>query len=199
MQLRHGLLACALAVTLTGPARATTVALAGDGQWSRFSVSDIDALSFGLEWIDNENTLSVGFGTPLEFTFQVAAGFRAALTVVDAGFAGDTFQVTNFGSLLGGTSAVATGDYASAADAGTDFDAALANASFSRAVFNFGPGSYRIAGHLDQSVSFEGLPLNSTVGAVSLSVSAVPEPASIVLLAGGGLALIGAAARRRRA
>ena len=83
----------------------------------------------GGAWIDNANTNDPGFGTPLSFTFTIGSGFMGRLTVVDGSFAGDTFKVTNFGSLLGTTWAVPVTDYATAPDAGYDFDAALANSS----------------------------------------------------------------------
>lgn len=189
----------AAAAACLAPAHATTVSLNADGQWNAFNVSDIDAASGGVEWIDNANSLDSGFGTPLDFRFSVGTGFHGLLTVVDAGFAGDTFTVTNFGSLLGSTSAVASQAYASAPDAGTDFDAALGDARFSRSVFVLNAGDYRISGALAQSVRLDGAPLNSTVGAVKLSlvpVSTVPEPSTLLSLA-AGLALLAASARRR--
>jgi hypothetical protein len=177
-----------LAAACSTSAHATTVPLAGDGAWSAFNVNDLDAASFGTEWIDNANSLSPGFGSALSFGFTVAAGMQARLTVVDAGFAGDTFTVFDHGSSLGATSSVALTDAASAADVGTDFNAALANLQFSRAVYTLGAGDHLITGSLLQSVQFGGLPLNASVGALRLEVSAVPEPATwLSLLAGMGL------------
>lgn len=181
------LAAGALVAILAAPAFATDLAVtpAGYGQWLQFNVSDFDARSGGLEWIDFNNSNTPGFGTPLSFTFTIASGFTGKLTVVDGAFAGDTFKVTNFGTLLGHTSPVPVTDYASAADTGYDFDAALANASFSRGVFSLGAGNYRIGGLLDQSVTAGGTPLNATVGALSLTVSAVPEPSTYALMLAG--------------
>jgi len=117
--------------------------------------------------------------------------------VVDGGFAGDSFTLTNFGALFGATSAVAPTTVDTAAEFGYDFDAALADARFSNGSFTLGAGSYRIGGALAQSVSFDGAPLNSTVGALRLVVSAVPEPGSVALLF-AGLGLMASVARRRR-
>jgi hypothetical protein len=196
--LRPALAAAAAALALAAPAHATTVNLAADGQWNAFDVSDLDAASGGTEWIDNNDSLSPDFGSALQFAFTVAAGTQATLTVVDGGFAGDRFTVTNHGTALGSTSVVPAQAYgAGIPDVGTDFDAALANAAFSHANFTLGAGSYLIGGTLLQSVTFDGSPLNATVGAVKLSVSAVPE-ASTTLLMLAGLLGIGFFARNRR-
>jgi hypothetical protein len=177
----------AMIAAIAAPAFATDIAItqAGHGQWMQFNVSDFDAVSRGVEWIDFNDSNAPGFGSPLSFTFTVGAGFMGQLTVVDGSFAGDTFKITNFGALLGNTSPVPLADYASAADTGYDFDAALTNASFSRSVFSLGAGSYKIGGMLDQSIGFEGAPLNATVGALRLTVSPVPEPATYALMLAG--------------
>ena len=195
--------ACAVFAALAAPAHATDIPLAtagaqaGYGAWQTFNVSEIDSRSFGLEWIDAANTNDPGFGSPLAFTFTIDAGAIGTFTVVDAGFAGDTFAITNFGSAFGATSAVPSTVYASSTLSVGDFDAALADLSFSRGVFTLGAGSYRISGRLDQSVRFDdGTPLNATFGGVRLTVSAVPEPASIAMLL-AGFGLIGLLNRRR--
>jgi hypothetical protein len=84
-----------------------------------------------------------------------------------------------------------------AAYIGTDFDAALANASFSSGTFELKAGTYRIGGMLDQSVSFDGVPLNSTVGALKLAVAPVPEPSTWAAMC-AGLGLLAFMSRRRR-
>jgi len=179
--------ALALAVALALPAHATTVALAADGQWSEFSVDDFIAQSSGTEWIDFTD------GSPLSFTFTIAAGHTGTLTVLDAGFAGDTFSVTNFGAALGTTSSVAPGSIGLDAKG---FDDAWADAAFSRGLFTLGPGSYSIGGALLQSVLDDnGADLDSTNGAVRLSV--VPESSGLAMLL-AGIGLIGLVARRRQ-
>jgi len=181
------LAAGALIAVLAAPAFATELAItqAGYSQWMPFNVSDSDALSHGLEWIDFNDSNASGFGSPLSFTFTVGAGFMATLTVVDGSFAGDTFKVTNFGALLGNTAPVPATDYATAPDTGYDFDAALTNSSFSHGVFSLMPGNYRIGGLLDQSVTLGGAALNSTVGALRVTVSPVAEPSTYALMLAG--------------
>jgi hypothetical protein len=177
------------AAVIAAPAHATTVALPADGSWSEFDVDSFAAADFGTGWMDNTN------GSALNFTFTIAAGSVGKLTVVDAGFAGDTFSVTNFGSALGTTSPVATGTTDGALV--LDFDAALADPAYSRGVFTLKAGSYSIGGSLLQSVLDSGVALDATSGAVRLSVSAIPEPSSAALLF-GGLAAVALLARRRR-
>ena len=166
MSKRHAVLAAALLGACAASSHATVVALAADGAWNAFNVDALVARSSGVEWIDNANTLSPGFGTPLEFTFTVPGGARGRLTVVDAGFSGDTFRIDAAGRPLGTTSAVPAQTFgAGSADAGTDFDAALADARFSRATFDLDPGAWRIGGALAQSVlDGFGAPLDATVG-----------------------------------
>jgi hypothetical protein len=121
MSLRTALSAAALALAAALPAHA--VALAADGQWTPFDVDELTSASAGLEWID------IADGSPLGFEFTIDAGFVGTLTVVDAGFAGDRFEVFNGAVSLGGTSA-ATASYPDSL--GLDFDAALADADYSR-------------------------------------------------------------------
>ncbi len=187
------LIAAALAASalIAAPAHASSVALAADGQWNEFDVDNQVAADFGTGWIDDTD------GSALSFTFTIAAGTRGTLTVVDAGFAGDTFAVTNFGAALGSTSGVAHGT--TDGDVVFDFDAALANPAYSRGVFTLGAGTYSISGSLLQSVfdTAAGADLDATNGALRLTTSPVPEPSGTALLL-GGLAVAALAARRRK-
>lgn len=196
----------AAASVLSPAAQATTVNLAADAQWVAFGIDELSSLTGGTEWIDSANSNDPGFGSALNFDFSIGAGQIGTLTVVDANFAGDTFQVFNHGILLSATSAVPQGLYGQSDDVGYDFDAALANTSFSRAVYTLGEGHYSISGGLLQSVQLrldQGnnnvllTPLNSTAGGISLSVSAVPEP-STAALALAALAITVFVSRRLR-
>jgi PEP-CTERM motif len=178
------LAACLLA--LSAPSFA--VSLVADGQWNTFDVDELSAASTGLEWIDLFNG-----GTALSFDFDIAAGYQGTLTVVDGGFAGDRFEVRNGGLLLGVTSAAVS---QIDVNVGLDFDAALADSAYSRASYTLAAGSHSVSGWLSQSALFEGLPLNATVGALRLEVSAVPEPSALAMLL-AGVGVLGFVARRR--
>ena len=180
------LMAAAIAAAVIAPAaHATTVALPGDASWAEFDVDASIARDFGNGWIDTND------GSALNFTFTVAPGMHGVLTVVDAGFAGDTFTITDSGNVIGTTSSVSEGQPVGATV--LDFDDALANPAYSRGVFTLAPGSYSISGSLLQSVFGEG----ATSGGVRLAVSAIPEPAGPTLLL-AGLGVVGLMARRRK-
>lgn len=168
-------MAC-LALSAGMVAQAQAYALAADGQWNEFDVDDY----YGQQWVDLN-------GDALNFDFTIGAGQTGILTVVDGGFAGDSFQVFNGASLLGGTS-TPTDSYPDSV--GLDFDAALADADYSRGVFTLGAGDYSITGLAAL------LPLGATVGAVKLDIANVPEPQSLALLL-AGFAALGFTARRR--
>ncbi|EHR69811.1 PEP-CTERM motif protein [Burkholderiales bacterium JOSHI_001] len=156
----------------------STPLLSPSGDWSEFDVDELLAPADApLGWIALD-------GSPLMFSFTLVG--EAVLRVVDAGLPGDTFRVLVNGAAQD-TSAVPATDYASAINAniGTDFAAAWADGGqhFSRLALTLGPGSYAVSGLLVQSVGLDGLPLNATVGAVSLTP--VPEPASVATLLTG--------------
>ncbi len=166
---------------------AQSAVLAADSSWAGFLVDDVTAQSSGVEWIDDQ-------GLPLHFGFSIAPGFQGTLTVVDAGFSGDRYLVRDGAVLLGATGAAVAGDAFGAIT--FSYDDALANADFSRAVFTLGAGVHDISGVLSQSLMVSGAPLNASIGAVRLAVSAVPEPATLATLL-AGLALLGVVLRRR--
>ena len=189
---KHLIASLALAaLTSQTPAQATI--LASDGHWATFAVDSFLASDAGLGWIDDA-------GNALRFTFVIGSGFTGMLTVLDTGFAGDTFSILNGVSLLGPTSAVPLRQYDPSAIAVEDADAAFADAAFSRATFTLAPGAYSIFGTLAQSLMAGNERLDSTSGALRLTVGTVapvPEPSSLALLL-AGVGVVGTVARRRR-
>ena len=181
--------ALAAAAVIAAPAHATSVALAADGKWNEFDVDSMLSSDGGNGWIDE---VYADDDSALSFTFTIAAGSTGTLTVVDTGFAGDTFTLTNGGAVLGTTSSVAAGT--SAGPTVFDYDDALANPAYSNGVFTLGAGTYSIGGALLQSVDGD---LDATSGGLRLTVSSIPEPTSAALMF-AGLAVVTALARRRK-
>jgi hypothetical protein len=166
----------------------TTTPISADGVWRSFDVDDASSLSGGLEWID--------FATGDELAFSVELLEPALLTVVDAGFGGDSFSVFDD---LQDSEPVALGDTSAPSDTypdsvGTDYDAALADARYSRGFFELAPGTHLIRGQLLRSALADGSPINATVGALRLG--AIPEPSTVLLIA-LGLGNLAIAGRRR--
>ncbi|MCH8855634.1 MAG: PEP-CTERM sorting domain-containing protein [Proteobacteria bacterium] len=190
-------LAASLALLAAAPAQAVTVAITANGQWNQFNIDDSIQPSYTTKFIDTE-TGNATYGEQMFFSFTIGAGQVGTLTVVDAGFGGDTFTITDNGATLGTTSDVPVTTFATAPGVGYDYNAALANSAFSKGVFILQAGNHSISGSLLQSVLVDvgAGPLNATVGALKLEVSAVPEPATLVSLL-AGLGLIGLVVRRR--
>lgn len=188
MLFARDLAAVALAAFALAPLAATAqtvLPLSVNGGWQSFDVDDFAALDGGTGWIDNTS------GESLSFTFTLAG--PATLRVVDAGFAGDTFSLVVDGQAYA-SSAVPTVIYDNELQALLDFDAAWADARYSRFEVTLGAGTHTLGGALLQSVLLpSGAPLNATIGAVSL----VPEPATVATLM-TGLLLLGAVLRRRQ-
>nr|WP_316643836.1 PEP-CTERM sorting domain-containing protein [uncultured Roseateles sp.] len=170
-----------------GLSSAQAATLANDGSWAGFNV-DGNLPPYALGWIDDQ-------AAALNFTFSIPTGFKGTLTVVDAGFSGDEFRISDGASLLGNTSLAVNGDALGAIE--FSYDAALANPHFSRGVFTLGSGAHDITGLLIKSTTLDGVgDLNATFGAVRLEISPVPEPATLATLL-AGLALLTTVLRRR--
>jgi hypothetical protein len=187
------LLACAtLVLSAAGNAHAATVNIT-DNAWHEFDVDSLIAQTSGTEWIDNTN------GNALSFTFTLSND--AYLRVVDAGFAGDTFNFVLNSSHYSTSSVAQTEFNNSPIDALVDFNFAWADSTnFSRSQLLLSAGTYTLTGSLKQSVllgsspSLSGSPLNATVGGVQ--IAAVPEANAYAMLL-AGLGLIGFVSRRR--
>jgi hypothetical protein len=105
----------------------------------------------------------------------------AILLVTDVFLAGDRFEVFDFGSSLGSTSApVGSGD------CGDDPVVCLSDPNVSKRSFVLAAGNH--------SITIYGLTAGSATG--YLNVAAVPEPSTLVLLALGGLAAVFSFRRR---
>jgi hypothetical protein len=174
-----GLLA---ATAFASSAQATPVSINVDGSWNVFDVDDFTSASGGLEWID------IVDGAELSFSFTTTTD--AWLTVVDAGFAGDTFRIFDNGIQIGVTGP-ATENYP--VSIGLDFDAALASGNYSYGMYLLAAGDHVISGELLDSAHAAGIALNATVG--GLNVAPVPLPGGLLLLLSGG-GLLGAIRRR---
>lgn len=157
--------------------------LAADGSWTEFLVNGDQAP--GLDWLVSYNDATLA-----HFTFTITAGSVGSLTVVDTGISGDRFMIKNHGITLGQETSVGVdGDPMLEGSSVADFELALADPAFSRGVYTLQAGSYDISGFLSRSVLLDGSPMNVTTGGIALTVSAVPEPATVASLL-AGLALL---------
>lgn len=190
--MRTTLMAATLALAAISSAHADTFVLPADGSWAEFGVDTVALGNPG--WMFFKPQQQGGdIATPLSFSVAIPFGYIGTLTVVDRVISGDTFTVTDNGSTLGVTGSATAGGFA------FDADAALADPAFSRGVFTLTAGSHLISGSLLQSaVDPDFGPLNATLGSVNLTLSAVPEPASVATLL-IGLGLLAGATRRRKA
>ena len=162
---------------VTGAASATPIVLS---QWYEFGFGDPgSALSSGAGTVPG--ILSIQVGDPA-WTFVCPAS-GCEITITDAFLALDEFEL--FDNLVSiGTTSPTAGD--GGISCGNDELACLANPSFSHGVFLLAAGAHSITG-----THTVGIP-----GAGFFIVTAVPEPATLLLIGAGLLMLIG---MRRRA
>jgi hypothetical protein len=161
--------------------------------WEQFGFDSVGTPATGCDPNDPGGPFCIGsFGTPTDFapappwTFSAPGG--ALLQVTDAFEAGDRFEIFDFGSSLGLTSAPSGSD-----DCGSDPVVCLATAGVSQGVFSLGTGNHSI------SITPVSAPSGSGTGFFIVSQSeAVPEPGSWALLASSALALLAVRRGRRR-
>lgn len=161
-----------LLITLT--LAASTLGVAGTAQAVTLTPGEAEGFEFG----------DVGSTTdPSAFIFTVGEA-GADLQVGDAGFAGDSFQVFNFGESIGTTSQVATDDTVFIATA----DEAFNNPLFSSGTFPLTEG--------DQNITLTPItsPFGEGTGFVRFDPRDVPEPLTIV----GSMVAIGMGAMLKR-
>lgn len=181
--------------TLAATLLATTGAVAGlitADVYGQFSFRDVGSTANGCAPDDAGGDFCVpSGGTPTVFldtpawTFVAGAG-GATLTVIDAFQSGDRFNVFDFGVLLGATSAPILD-----VDCGDDPVVCLATAGMSVGSFALGAGNHSLTLVVLEAPSGGGSGYLRVVGD---SASAVPEPATLALLA----AVVGALALRQR-
>jgi hypothetical protein len=160
------MLFAAAALAFATPAGADPIPL---GTFLEFGFSTVGTPATGCDPADPAGPFCIsssgtvtGFLPAAPWTF-VAPAAGAVLTVTDAFLAGERFQLFDFGSSLGLTSAPA-----GSADCGDDPVPCLTTAGISHGAFSLAPGSHSLT--LTPTLSPEG------GGAGYLRVDAVPEP-----------------------
>lgn len=180
-----GLMAACALLFLALPAYPGVIQL---GDWQQFSFTDAGTPAAGCDPADPLGAFCLSSsGTPSSFldappwTFSSAKGIF--LSVTDAFDSGDQFEIFDFGTSIGITSA-----FAPNVNCGDDPAVCLATAGMSSAIFLLGSGDHSIT--IIPTVSAGG-------GSAFFQASNVPEPGTTALL-GAGLALFCVMRSKRR-
>jgi PEP-CTERM motif-containing protein len=189
--------ACALSVLVVGSLLSATPASAGPisvDTYYQFAFGDVGDPATGCDPADPAGPFCVpSSGTPTSFLDAPAWSFTSGatgstLTVTDAFDSGDRFQIFDFGVSIGLTSLPVAG-----IDCGDDPVPCLANPGISHGVFALASGAHSIT--LSAALSPGGLGSGFLLLEDGGGPTAVPEPATLVLLTtGAGMAYY----RRRR-
>lgn len=177
----------ALAVLAAGSALVAMPASAADivvNQWYTFGFGGVDSdLVGGAGFVTGVNPLSIA-APDGPWTFTLAG--PGTLTLLDGFNYGDQFEVSDFGGVIGSTSAPGAGG-----SCGSDITLCLNTPESSKGVFALGAGGHSITGTALLS------PFGGGAGFFVVQESAVPEPGVwLMLLVGFGF--VGASLRRRR-
>lgn len=162
--------------------------------WYEFGFGDVGTFATGCDPADPAGAFCIpSSGTPTTFLDAPPWGFvsgatGSTLTVTDAFSSGDRFQIFDFGTSIGFTSA-----FVADVDCGDDPVPCLADAGMSHGTFALASGihSIRIAA-AEGGFGAAYLLLQGDVGA---GPTAVPEPATLLLVATGAATAL---YRRRR-
>lgn len=173
------------AMAIGGSSAAAMAAPVATDTWYEFGFGGVGSSLFSCPVcvdITNPTAIDAPDG-PWTFTLLTSA----VLIVADVFQSGDVFEMFNFGTSLGQTSAATQGS-----NCGADLTCALGNLNFSRGYFNLGPGSYSITGSMTAS------PFGGGAAAFRIETSPVPVPAGVGMLGAALAGLAGLAALRRR-
>lgn len=177
------ILATGVALLLASPAAAAPIVL---NQWYNFGFGGVGAgLTDGGGTINGINPASVDApATPWTFTLSSPG----TLYVTDGFLSGDQFEITDFGGVIGATSAPGNGN------CGNNITNCWNDATMSKGTFALAAGNHSISGTVLLSPFGSGAGFFQVVGRGG---GAVPEPGTWLMMI-GGFAVMGGALRRRQ-